>query len=329
MHCTSLTSVRLSNSITSIEHSTFYGCSSLTSITIPDSVTSIGDGAFEDCSALTSITIPDGVTSIGSLAFALCSSLTSIIIPDSVTSIDWGALWTGSSLTIYGYEGSYAQKYASENGIPFQIYTGSIPETPGTPDAGSQNTVYLPEGESGISSASMQALVDSNKTQAITIVNAAGIRFTFAAGSMQMIDGKEVYDFGAEIVKSYNELKNAPFSADKFVARINYNYSGKLPGTASISIPVGTEWAGRMLYYYEIKADGTYSYVTNGKVDANGNVTVTQNHCSDYVLTTQAPALSPKTGDTASAALYIVMGLLAAFGIAAFSVTLGKRKNSF
>jgi len=97
--CSSLTSVTIGNSVTSIGYSAFSGCSSLTSITIPDSITSISEDAFNGCSSLTSITIPDSVTSIGYSAFRGCHSLTSITIPDSVTTIGKDAFENCSSLT--------------------------------------------------------------------------------------------------------------------------------------------------------------------------------------------------------------------------------------
>ncbi len=68
-NCTNLTSIEISDSVTSIGEDAFYNCTSLTSITIPDSVTSICDFAFSDCTSLTSIEIPDNVTSIGYNAF--------------------------------------------------------------------------------------------------------------------------------------------------------------------------------------------------------------------------------------------------------------------
>ena len=87
MDCTSLTSVTITDSVTSIGDYAFCGCTSLTSVAIGNGVTSIGRSAFDGCSSLTSITIPDSVTSIGYSAFRRCNSLTSVTIPDSVTSI--------------------------------------------------------------------------------------------------------------------------------------------------------------------------------------------------------------------------------------------------
>ena len=49
--------------------------SDITSVVISDGVTSIGSDAFSGCSSLTSITIPNSVTSIRGYAFYSCSSL--------------------------------------------------------------------------------------------------------------------------------------------------------------------------------------------------------------------------------------------------------------
>ena len=83
----SLTSVKIPDSVTNIGEMAFYSCDGLTSIEIPDSVTTIGGSAFSNCRNLTSLKIPNSVTNIGSLAFSDCKSLKSVIIPNSVTSI--------------------------------------------------------------------------------------------------------------------------------------------------------------------------------------------------------------------------------------------------
>ena len=90
--------VDIGNTVTSLGYS-FSSCSSLTSVTISDSVTSIGNNAFRDCGGLTSITIGDGVTSIDDTAFAYCSGLTSVTIPASVTSIGTGVFSVCRGLT--------------------------------------------------------------------------------------------------------------------------------------------------------------------------------------------------------------------------------------
>ncbi len=84
-NCSGLTSITISEGVTSIGSYAFDGCSGLTSITIPSSVTSIGSYAFYGCSGLTSITIPSSVTSIGSYAFYGCSKLGSITFADTTT----------------------------------------------------------------------------------------------------------------------------------------------------------------------------------------------------------------------------------------------------
>ena len=58
----------------------FYGCTGLSSVSISDSISSIGAGAFSNCTNLTSAIIGNGVTTIGSNAFSNCQSLGSITI---------------------------------------------------------------------------------------------------------------------------------------------------------------------------------------------------------------------------------------------------------
>ena len=138
--CTSLTSIKVAegntvydsrdncNAIIETEsNKLIFGCKGTV---IPDSVTSISDYAFYGCTELTSVTIPDSVKSIGNYAFYGCTGLTSVTIPDSVTSIGnhaFGFIYNREfegehkidGFTIYGYEGSEAERYAKDNEFTF------------------------------------------------------------------------------------------------------------------------------------------------------------------------------------------------------------------
>ncbi|MCD8015720.1 MAG: leucine-rich repeat protein [Lachnospiraceae bacterium] len=107
-----------------------------TSLEIKSGTTCISGYACEGQENLVSVTLPEGLLSIGYGAF-LGTGLTSIYIPSSVTTIDKGSVgyksvtnWPTSDDTdvsgeviedfiIYGYSGTAAETYASENGITF------------------------------------------------------------------------------------------------------------------------------------------------------------------------------------------------------------------
>ncbi|MGN0318112.1 MAG: leucine-rich repeat protein [Lachnospira sp.] len=163
-NCTSLGSITLSKNLTSIDNQVFFGCKSLTSIAIPDSVTSIGESAFNGCSSLSAVNMGSGVSSIGKYAFSNCSKLTSIdisygvksilaktfeycsslksvYIPGSVTSISSTAFYICSSLSeIRGTKGSYAETYASSNGLSFKESASNNSGNSGGSGSGSGDT---------------------------------------------------------------------------------------------------------------------------------------------------------------------------------------------
>ncbi len=71
--------------------------------------------------------IPAGVTTINANIFYDCDNVTVVIIPESMTSIngcksDNGAFAYGRVYKVYGAAGSYAQTYATENGLTFSGY---------------------------------------------------------------------------------------------------------------------------------------------------------------------------------------------------------------
>jgi len=120
-NCISLTSVTIPNSVATIEEGVFSNCMDLTSVTIPYGVTMLGDDAFSDCMNLPRVVIPNSVTYIGNNSFAYCESLVSITIPNNVTNIDEYAFHYSDNVTIYCYRDSYAQEYAVNNNISYEI----------------------------------------------------------------------------------------------------------------------------------------------------------------------------------------------------------------
>lgn len=120
-NCTSLASVSLPDGLATMDSSVFENCTSLTSVSLPGNLQYIGYYTFQNCSALTSVGIPDGLTSINMKAFKDCTSLTTLSLPDSLQSISESAFEGCSALTLIVPQGSYAQEYAEEYGIPYQL----------------------------------------------------------------------------------------------------------------------------------------------------------------------------------------------------------------
>ncbi len=112
---------------------------SIKSVVITEGVTEIGERLFYYYTSLKSIELPNSLTSIGRLAFANCG-LEEIEISASVTSIGeyaFGYIWEMDSMgeniqpwtvvTIYGFEGSAAEKYVEEYGI-YEYWDGTTEE---------------------------------------------------------------------------------------------------------------------------------------------------------------------------------------------------------
>ena len=115
--CKSLSSVKLSSNLKTLEFGAFYNCDKLTSIMIPKSLEkatswSTGDGPFSDCDNLKNVTFEAGTTRIAQNLFGDCKGLEKIEIPDTVQSIENQAFYKcgfltdvkiGSEVTKIGY----------------------------------------------------------------------------------------------------------------------------------------------------------------------------------------------------------------------------------
>ena len=85
--CSSLYSIKLPNSITSIDTKAFFYCDNLYKIEMGDNLKSIGAKAFYGCHNLTEIYFSNNITSIGSETFVDCASLETILLPTSISGI--------------------------------------------------------------------------------------------------------------------------------------------------------------------------------------------------------------------------------------------------
>lgn len=83
----SITSVSISDSVTSIGASAFKGCSSLEMVIMNNRINTIGDNAFQNCTSLTSFTMTDSVRTVGEAVFYGCSNLSSLRISPYVNVI--------------------------------------------------------------------------------------------------------------------------------------------------------------------------------------------------------------------------------------------------
>ena len=100
----------------------FEGYDNYVNLVVPANVSAIGCNAFENQSRVVSVELPFSVTKIYSSAFEGCTNLKRVIIPYTVTSIGENA-FKDTNAKIVCYNGSYAHKYAKENGIDFELIT--------------------------------------------------------------------------------------------------------------------------------------------------------------------------------------------------------------
>ena len=169
-------------------------------------------------------------------------------------------------------------------------------ETPAPSPSEDNYTVDLGDSQT-ISADAFAAILAENATKDVVIKSNNNVTFTFAKGTMSSVDGKTEYDFSTSINSAYAATMPSYITKDNFVSQINYNYSGKLPATANIRFYAGTEYAGQTLYYSLMNADNTFAEVQAIVVDADGYMTVKQDHCSSYVVTKTEPKL-PDNKDT-------------------------------
>ncbi len=151
-HNGNLTKVEFGKKVKMVDLSAFNSCLKLKVIKFNSGLKEIEYDAFDNCKALETVELPEGFETLGIEAFIRCSNLKKVVIPSSTKLIDNGAFEKCNKLkkvyiyskdceidpgeyddyykeylsetipksaTIYGYEGSTAQKYANKHGNKF------------------------------------------------------------------------------------------------------------------------------------------------------------------------------------------------------------------
>ncbi len=140
--CINLTEITIPSNVVYIGEAVFSGCSRLARATLPDGITTIEPSAFSrtaiseilipewveiikgyafySCEKLARVTLPHSLKMINEFAFARCRSLKKIVLYGELCSISPNAFADIPELTIAAPPGSYAMKFALDNGYRFE-----------------------------------------------------------------------------------------------------------------------------------------------------------------------------------------------------------------
>ena len=203
-----------------------------------------------------------------------------------------------------------------------------------------EEVIELPSDDKTVKADDFNEIINKNQDSDVVINSNNDISFKFEKGTMNQVDDVDKYDFTTEVVKEVENAGTLPagVTSDNFIQKIDFSYSGQLPAKAEIKIPVGTQYAGRTLYYSRLYDDGTIENIMSAAVDENGVITVEQDHCSVYLLTTTkltqthvsgsgTQAAAPNTGDSAPLAFILLAVVISSFVLTVIGI-IKKHKNS-
>ena len=136
-----LEEIKIPDSVEELGFWSFENCTKLKKVNLSKNLKVIEGKMFSGCSSLTEVTVPDGVTQISYSAFANCPKLTKVVIPASVKNItgnienneDLFTFYNSPNAVIYGYAGSYAERYAKKENVKFVAVNGTSDPEPVTP----------------------------------------------------------------------------------------------------------------------------------------------------------------------------------------------------
>ena len=143
--------IQIQAHIDTLKDSLFRLCRDLETVELRVPIKTIGPRVFLQ-SGISKFTIPKTVTEIGFAAFAVCKNLEKLIIPASVKEIGERAFESSEQVQISVFTGSYAERWARENGIMHNVFNsdgsvrqGKAENVPGmiTPNGPRWNGYYI------------------------------------------------------------------------------------------------------------------------------------------------------------------------------------------
>lgn len=147
------------------------------------------------------------------------------------------------------------------------------------------------------------------------------------------INGKDIKatdlkDINLEVELNTNNIPSATvekLAKGQETHQLSLTHNGDFGFKAELTINVGKDNEGQYgnLYYYD--SDGKLVFMNAGKIDENGNVSLSFSHASEYVVVISDKPVVVDTSDNTNIALYVCM-LLAGAGLMVVSL---KKRNTF
>ena len=207
-----------------------------------------------------SVIVRDGNKAITNYMFTRCPNLSECTIPASVTYIDPKAFADKNKITIRGYSGSYAEKYANKNDISFKAIS-SGQEDPSDILTGKTTAKLNVRKGPGTKYAKMGTLSKGAKVEVITKLPSGWYKIKY----------KGTYGY---VLGKYVKL-NTPQQDEKVIAtgktteqlNVRKGSSTKYAKIGSLSKGAKVEIVSKLSNgWYKIKYKGTYGYVSGAYV---------------------------------------------------------------
>ena len=226
-----LTSVSLSEGVTTVGSSTFYGLTNLSKVSLPNTITQIHSRAFEGCDTLTDIIIPSTVTTIGAFAFE-GTSISSLHIPSSVTNIGMGAFMIPDLAWIIVESGNAVYESRNSNAV--------IASATNTLVVGCQNTV-IPDGIVTIGNRSFC----SNRIESIFLPSSVTIIDEFAFASCDLLTSVNIPDHVTSIGDyAFSDCAFSSITLPNGLTSIGQHAFDGCASLQSITIPASVAYIG-------------------------------------------------------------------------------------